>query len=59
MGAKGPPGWAGLDRLPQREETTVSHIKGKSKPYTYFVLFQKPLIEFLNVFQKQKDPNYR
>jgi hypothetical protein len=36
-----------------------SHIKDKLKSHTYFLLFQKPLIAFLNVFQKQKDPNYR
>lgn len=56
----GPLGCAGLDSPHRKKRGQVaegsyqSHTKDTWKAHTYSILFQKHLIEFLNVFQNKK-----
>lgn len=49
----------GEERGQRTEGSYQRHTKDTPKTNAYSILFQKHLIEFLNVFQKQKDPKQR
>lgn len=53
-------GWSGQSSPGKESQGTERAFIGVTpNTHTYSILFQKHLIEFLNVFQKQKDPNQR
>lgn len=49
----------GEERGQRTEGSYQSYTKDTPKTHAHSILFQKHLIEFLNVFQKQKDPKQR